>query len=106
MLRRTAAEWERILSAYDASGLSVAGFARSWGVTVATLRWRLWRRQTVAADATVGSSAVDAGFVELVSPEQTGWSPGCEVTVTFGSGSVVRLSSLPPAAWLHELVTD
>jgi DNA-binding transcriptional regulator YiaG len=40
MLRRTAAEWERILSAYDASGLGVAGFARSWGVSVATLRWQ------------------------------------------------------------------
>ena len=74
-------EWERILGAYEASGLSQAGYCRREGLSLSS--FRNWRNRLGS-----GPCASPGGFIEVLGPApETGW----EVELDLGGGAILRL---------------
>ena len=78
---RSRSEWERILGAYEASGLSQAGYCRREGLSLSS--FRNWRNRLGG-----GPCSAPGGFIEVLGPApESGW----EFELELGSGAVLRL---------------
>jgi hypothetical protein len=90
-IRRSAAEWRELADAQERSGLGVAAFAASRGLSPATLSW--WRcefrRREGRRD---GPATIAPRFVELVpGPSAVAAAAGFEVVLR--SGVVLRAAA-------------
>jgi hypothetical protein len=96
---RTATQWERIVAEYEASGAAVRRFALRRGIAGSTLALRVRRQREAAEQALQAEPVHHAGFVEVV-----GSSEASHLRIRTGSGVELEFGSLPPAAWVSELL--
>ena len=97
---RSRAEWSKLCTEYETSGMTARAFAASRGVNASTLLW--WRSVEAAAKRERGVER----FVEVVEAERSraegARADVSRVTLRVGD-VVVEVVGLPPAAWIREL---
>ncbi|MFT5993671.1 MAG: hypothetical protein ACI82G_002675 [Bradymonadia bacterium] len=95
---RSESDWSRICARHERSGMTARAFAEAHDLNYKTLLW--WRsRLRSLAETPVESSA--QRFVEVVDEPLAVSDVG--VTIRCGN-NVIECASLPPAAWVREVV--
>ena len=85
-VRRTPAQWRRLVDEYAQSGVGVGQFCRERGLSMSSFRnWRHKLGQLGPRDAE------PAGFVELAVPSARESQGRLEVELELGDGIVLRL---------------
>ena len=88
-MRRTQADWARIVARYRKSGLSVRRFSTDEGISEQSLR--NWTRKVVGPESI--HERKDTGFVEIVRTGQPGPLDGNGLATAAGAGLVIWLES-------------
>lgn len=99
-MRKTRQQWVGLVEAWRASGQTQVEFAAVHGVNVHTLRW--WVHDLRAHSSAVGPAR--GRFVELGSAVEDPPAQHAGVRVEL-EHAVLEFSTLPPAAWLRELLS-
>lgn len=93
--RRSRAQWQRLMSAYEASGQSQQVFCREHDVALSTFaRWRRILAGQTAPTAAEPRGEPERLFTELTVPlsgRSLGDAPPWEVELALGAGMVLRM---------------
>ena len=100
-VRRTAAQWRKLIERFDRSGQTRGKFCAANGLALST--FDLWRRKLGEAQAPADEAPPESLFVELTNaPEPAGPSRiatgtgAWEVELELGAGVVLRLRRATP----------
>ena len=96
MKRRTKAEREAIVAAYEASGLTQAAFAKQHRVKLGTLQGWVYKVRHAP-------KAQTPAFVELQRPAAAATQTAGHVVVHVGEHLVMELDAVPEAQWVAEV---
>jgi len=99
MKRRTKAEREAMVAAYEASGLTQAAFARKHRVKLGTLQGWVYR----ARHAPKMTEQPAPTFVEVQRPAAAATQTAGHVVVHVSEHLVMELDEVPAASWVAEL---
>ena len=99
-VRRTAAQWRKLVEQFERSGQTRGRFCAAHGLALST--FDLWRRKLPATPAPVAEARPEPLFVELTPPAPTQASAAStgtgawEVELELGAGVVLRLRRAAP----------
>lgn len=99
-MRKSRREWTGLVEAWRVSGQTQVEFAAAHRVNVHSLRWWIYdlRKHAAAAEPARGR------FVELGGSAEDAPAAGSGVRVEL-EHAVLEFTTLPPAAWLRELLS-
>jgi transposase-like protein len=97
--RRGADQWQQVISEHATSGLSIAAYCRSWGISQPS--FFVWRRRLAGAGVKASPSA--ASFVEVKAPASEVKAAG-RIDVRLGGGRWLRVRKGFDRGLLVELV--
>ena len=94
-IRRSRAEWQRLLERFAVSGLTQAAFCAREGIGLSTFgRWRDRLRKASVPECDDGASMPVFAGIDLDSPGETisnGAGSGWDVELDLGGGCVLRV---------------
>ena len=99
-VRRTAAQWRKLIERFDRSSQTRGDFCAANGLALST--FDLWRRKLGEAQAPADDAHPDSLFVELTNATEpagsrtAAGSSGWEVELELGAGVVLRLRRAAP----------
>ena len=99
-VRRTAAQWRKLIERFDRSGQTRGKFCAANGLALST--FDLWRRKLGEAQAPADDAHPESLFVELTNATEPAGSrtaagtSGWEVELELGAGVVLRLRRATP----------
>ena len=101
--KRSKEDWEKIMSEWEASGLTQHEFTKRLGINPGTFQGRLWRIRRQREDANIAKDGAPR-FVEIKQQQHTPTSKpkGLKISMT---RTEIEFSSTPDATWLAEFVS-